>query len=198
MRLFVGLDIDLEIRRRISDFLQEMRPYAPDVKWVSPESLHVTLKFIGEQPRDGAEAIQRGLAGIHGAPFGITFRNCGFFPSGGRSARVFWIGVDGDEPLRALARNVDEVVSHFGLESEKDYTPHLTLARARPEPKGKDRSPFFDRRGAGAQFVALQAELAKAPAPEFGTMAAREFFLYESQLSPKGAQYTKIARFALE
>jgi 2'-5' RNA ligase len=197
MRIFVAFDITPEIRARISAFLDAMRRYAPDAKWVTPESLHVTLKFLGEQPRERVQEIQRALAAVPGQALEITFRNCGFFPTTNRSARVFWIGVEAGEPLRALARDVDEAVSHFGLEREKDYRPHLTLARARPEPRGAERSPVAKWRSSGQQFLQLQSELADSPAPQFGTMTAREFFLYESQLSPKGARYSKIAGFSL-
>jgi RNA 2',3'-cyclic 3'-phosphodiesterase len=195
MRIFVALDIAPEIRQRITSFLDSMRRHAPGAKWVSPESLHVTLKFIGEQSQERVDEIHRALASIQEAPFEVTFRKTGFFPPS-RSARVFWIGVEAGERLRELALKVDETVARFGIEREKDYTPHLTLARARPQPRGKGRSSSRKPPSA-AQFAALQSELAQAPQPEFGTMAAREFFLYQSQLSPKGAQYTKIARFAL-
>jgi 2'-5' RNA ligase len=218
MRIFVGLDIPPEIRQRITTFLDSMRHHAPDAKWVSPESLHVTLKFIGEQPRERVDEIHRALATVQEAPFEVTFRKTGFFPPA-RPARVFWIGVEAGERLRELALKVDETVSRFGIEREKDYTPHLTLARVRPESRRKDRrskgpgtkAPSASSNGeggddrpaskhrpaSGPQFAELQSQLGKAPEPEFGTMAAREFFLYESRLSPKGAQYTKIAKFAL-
>ena len=52
-----------------------------------------------------------------------------------------------------------------------------------------------DRRN--SRFGKLQEKLAALPPPEFGTMTAREFFLYESKLSPKGSQYSKLARFVL-
>jgi len=198
MRIFVALDITTEIRERIAAFLDSMRRYAPEAKWVAADSLHVTLKFIGEQPHDKVNRIQSALREIAFPVFEVTFRGCGFFPAASRSARVFWIGAEAGERLRELAQEVDEIVSHFGVEREREYRPHLTLARAKPEPHGKDRSPHARRPATSPQFVELQAELAKAPPPEFGTMSAREFFLYESQLSPKGARYTKIARFGLE
>jgi 2'-5' RNA ligase len=196
MRLFVGLDLTPEIRERITRFMDKMRGKAPDAKWVSPESLHVTLKFIGEQPRERVEEIERALATIQAAPFQINFRACGFFPAATRSARVFWIGVEAGEQLRELAQKVDEVIAEFGVERENDYTPHLTLARARPEAAREDASSGLKRVRKG-QFEELQSALVKLAQPEFGTMAAREFFLYESKLSPKGARYDKIARFAL-
>ena len=61
MRVFVGLDIDEEIRGKIAEFVQEVRRFAPDVRWVAPESLHVTLKFIGEKPEVAVAEIEKAL-----------------------------------------------------------------------------------------------------------------------------------------
>src|SRR5438105_3157397 len=65
MRLFVGLDIDDPIRDRVSRFLEGVREFAPDARWVRPESLHITLKFIGEQKPERLDALKSALAGNH-------------------------------------------------------------------------------------------------------------------------------------
>ncbi len=62
MRLFVALDIDDAIRSRIARFLDGVRGFAPDARWARPESLHVTLKFIGEKPEGEIDNIERALA----------------------------------------------------------------------------------------------------------------------------------------
>jgi 2'-5' RNA ligase len=193
MRVFVGLDIPEEIRIKMSRYLDGVRGFAPDARWVKPESFHVTLKFIGEQKEDQVEHIKRELSAVRVAPFEISFKGTGFFPNA-RSPRVFWLGIDAPEQLPQLAKSIDEAVSRTGVPREtNDYSPHLTLARSgsgRPKPMPGDRpSPPLRRLGEKLQGM---------PAPDFGTMTAREFFLYESKLSPGGARYTKIARFALE
>ncbi len=137
MRLLIALDIDDAIRERIARFEQGISGFAPDARWQKPESLHVTLKFIGEQPEPAVENIKQALSTIDAGPTEIQFRGHGFFPTS-KSARVFWVGIE-----------------------------------------------------SGPQLAAL-------PPPEFGTMTAREFFLYQSQLSPKGSKYTKQARFDLK
>ncbi len=193
MRIFVGLDIPDEIRQRMTRYLDGVRGFAPDVRWVKPESFHVTLKFIGEQKPEQVEQIKRELATVRDAPFDISFRGTGFFPNP-RSPRVFWLGIDAGEQLPQLAKVVDESVSRTGVPREtNDYRPHLTLARSgsgRPHPKPGDHPSAALRRVAD--------KLQGMPAPDFGTMTAREFFLYESKLSPSGAKYTKIARFPLQ
>jgi RNA 2',3'-cyclic 3'-phosphodiesterase len=213
MRIFVGLDIDPAIRERMTRYLEGVREFAPDARWVKPESFHVTLKFIGEQKPDQVEQIKRELATVRAQGFDISFRGNGFFPNP-RSPRVFWLGIEEEStgcPTRAgvarvgefestetrpgkLAAAVEEAVSRTGVPREiNDYRPHLTLARSgsgRPHGMPGDKpSPSLRR---------LAEKLQGKPAPDFGTMAAREFFLYESKLSPAGARYTKIARFGLE
>ena len=192
MRLFVALDIDPEIRQRIERFEVGVREFAPDVRWISPESMHLTLKFIGEWPPQRLEELKRAVSGAHGQPTEITFSGTGFFPSP-KSARVFWVGIQAGPELAALAAAIDAATSALGIESEqRAFTPHLTLARTgsgRPQRVSSDRS--------NSSFRRLQEKLAAMPAPAFGTMSPREFYLYESKLSPKGAQYTKLASFPL-
>ena len=78
---------------------------------------------------------------------------------------------------------------------DRAFSPHLTLARG----AGRSASPRRSKSDApNRTFQRLQEKLAALPTPEFGTMTAREFFLYQSQLSPKGSKYTKLARFDLK
>ena len=194
MRLFVALDMDDEIRGRIARFVEGVRNFAPDARWVKPESLHVTLKFIGEQPDDVVEEIKRVLEGVVASAAEIQFGGYGFFPTA-KSARVFWIGMEAGPELAALAAEVDGKLSGLGIpKEERAFSPHLTLARA----GGGSGAPRW-RKGdrSNRVFHLVQERLAAPPTPEFGTMTSREFFLYQSQLSPKGSKYTKLARFGL-
>jgi 2'-5' RNA ligase len=195
MRLFIALDIDDAIRERISRFVDGVRNFAPDARWISPESLHVTLKFIGEQPDAAVETIPQKLAGVSAATAEIHFCGYGFFPTT-KSARVFWIGMETTPQLAQLAAIIDDKVASLGIAKEdRVFSPHLTLARGR----GGSGSPRW-RKGDGPtrNFQTLQEKLAALPTPEFGSMTAREFFLYQSQLSPKGSKYTKLATFQLQ
>lgn len=190
MRLFVALDIDESIREKIVRFMQGVHEFAPDVRWVRPESLHVTLKFVGERP--DVEQIKQALFPVQATAFEVRFRGYGFFPTP-KSARVFWVGIESGTALADLAKSVDDVLIPLGIAKETHtFSPHLTLARrgsGRPT-RGKEDRP-------NDNFQRMQEKLAVFPAPEFGTMTAREFFLYQSQLSPKGSRYTKIASFTL-
>lgn len=194
MRLFIALDLDDAIRERIFRFIDGVRGFAPDARWVKPESLHVTLKFIGEQPDAAVERIKLALNKITGSAIEIHFRGYGFFPTA-KSARVFWVGMEAGPDLASLAAAIDEKTATLGIPKEdRAFSPHLTLARA----GGGSGSPRRQKGdGPNRSFQRLQEKLAALSTGEFGTMTAREFFLYQSQLSPKGSTYTKLARFAL-
>ena|ERR1700704_1840536 len=180
MRIFIALDIPADIRARLSDYMERARAVAQDARWARIEGLHVTLKFVGEVSDPQVEAMKTALASIKSAPFDVRFANVGFFPNA-KAARVFWAGVDGGDTLPWLASTVDAALEKLGIAREtKPYHPHLTLARA-----------------AGRPLRELQP-LLSGPPPQFGTMTAREFFLYQSQPQKGGSKYTKLERFALE
>jgi 2'-5' RNA ligase len=194
VRVFIALDIDDFIRERIQRFMEGVRGFAPEARWVRTESLHVTLKFIGEKSAETVEQIKQKLSGVQTAPFEITFRGYGFFPTP-KAARVMWIGIESAAPLAKLAAAVDEASAALGIPREEHpFSPHVTLARG----GGRSGAPSWRKGDASNQnFRTLQEKLAAMPTPEFGTMAAREFFLYESQLMPGGSRYRKIAGFGL-
>jgi len=195
MRIFAGIDLDAEIRNKIATFLEGVRPFAPDARWVSAESLHVTLKFIGEQKAEQVEAIRERLKRVQGQATTVRFSGTGFFPTP-RSPRVFWIGIEAGPELAKLAGEIDKATEELGIEREdRAFSPHLTLARG----GGGSGSPKW-RKGDGPNttFTLLHKRLAAMSELDFGTMTAREFFLYQSQLSPKGSKYTKLERFFLQ
>ncbi len=194
MRIFIALDIEDAIRDRISRFMDGLREFAPDARWVRPESLHVTLKFIGEKSAEAVEQIKEALAAVKGQPVEMGFRGHGFFPTA-KSARVFWVGIESGPALASLANAVDDVTAGLGIpKEERAFNAHLTLARG----GGGSGSPRRQNGGRPSKnFQRLQEKLSALSASDFGTMTAHEFFLYQSQLSRGGSRYTKIARFAL-
>jgi len=194
MRLFVALDLDDNLRSRIVRFVEGVRGFAQEARWARPESLHITLKFIGEQSEARVDKLKDALASIEADGFEINVRGYGFFPTE-RMARVFWIGIEAESKLATLAAIVDSKLASLNIPKEAHaYNAHLTLARA----GGRSGSPRQQKGdGANRGFQRLQEKLGALPAPEFGTMTAREFFLYQSQLSAGGSKYTKLAAFSL-
>ena len=195
MRIFVALDIDASIRAHIARFIEGVDGFAPDARWVRPESLHVTLKFVEEKSEAAVEEIKKELGSVRASALELKFRGYGFFPST-KAPRVFWVGIEAGPELASLAAMIDERMAALGIPKEDHaFSPHLTLARGR----GASGSPKWHKAdGPNRGFQRLQEKLSAMLPPEFGTMTAREFFLYQSQLSPKGSKYTKLAGFALK
>ena len=194
MRLFIGIDLDSNIRAGIERFIEGIQGFAPDARWVPPESLHITLKFIGEQSPDRVEAITHKLRSIESPVFDIRVGGFGFFPTA-KAPRVFWIGIHAGSQLAQLAEQIDVSTAELGIAREdRPFSPHLTLARG----GNRSGSPKWQKGdGSNAMFATLQKRLSTMGQLDFGTMTGREFILYQSQLSPQGSKYTKLQRFAL-
>jgi 2'-5' RNA ligase len=188
MRLFVALDIDEIIQQRLDDYVRTLQPRLPGVRFVRSNTYHVTLKFLGELAN--ADDVRQCLRSVRAEVFEIAFSGVGFFPNE-RAPRVFWAGISAP-PLPGLAHRVDQSLATLGFREEAEFHPHLTLARngsGRRRPLRSERAP--------EAFAQLAAIVSSSPAPEFGTMTAREFFLYESRLSGSGPSYYKLEAFAL-
>jgi RNA 2',3'-cyclic 3'-phosphodiesterase len=190
MRLFVALDIDPQIRDRITAFRDQMRRLASGVRWVSPDTFHVTLQFLGETTK--LDEIVHALQAVSSSPVQLSFRGASFFPNP-KSPRVFWIGIDADAHLHELVTAASQALEPLGFARDTGpFTPHLTLARSgsgSPKPvRGEHFAPALQR---------VRDALANSPAPDFGTMTAHQFYLYESHLSSAGPRYEKRATFAL-
>jgi 2'-5' RNA ligase len=180
VRLFVALDLREEIRQAIRDLIAGLKPLARSARWVRPEGMHVTLKFIGYVAEDQLGPIRAALAHVRSPqPVELHFRGVGFFPSEKRP-RVIWCGVEGSPNLAPLAKDIDRALEPLGIAPEsRDFVPHLTLARFNMPEKAPD----------------LARAAADAQAQEFGTARETEFHLYESILHPSGAEYRRLASY---
>jgi RNA 2',3'-cyclic 3'-phosphodiesterase len=191
MRLFVALDIDPEIRRHITEFREKLRPYAPDVRWVGPETFHITLQFLGETAK--LEEIRSALQQVRGSAIRLNFRGTGFFPNP-KSPRVFWVGIESHESLQQLSTSIGEAMKPLGFQRDPGpFKPHLTLARAG---SGRPRPVRGERSASGLRVVGMK--LQEFGVIDFGAMTAREFCLYESKLSPSGAKYAALRHYPLD
>jgi RNA 2',3'-cyclic 3'-phosphodiesterase len=187
MRLFVALEIPAAVRDNLAAQVKELRDLSAQVadkrpRWVHPENLHVTLKFIGEVSPGKLEGIRGALAAIQlDAPVDLQFRGLGFFPNE-QLPRVLWAGIEATANLPSLAANIDSALKTQGVaREERAFTPHLTLARF--EPPGLHEK--------------LRAVIQQNSGRQFGSFEAREFHLIESKLKPAGAEYTSLASFPI-
>ena len=182
MRTFVAIDIPNDIRRRIQELMDVLKPASSGIRWTRADGFHLTLKFIGEIAAEQVEAVKINLASVPtSSPIRIAIGGAGYFPNE-RSPRVIWLGIEGGQELAALAAQMEESLYRLGIAKEKRlFSPHLTLGRL--------RSPH--------KITAIQELLRRREPLEFGSFVAQEFSLYESRLSPEGSQYLKIARFPI-
>ena len=187
MRLFVALEIPAAVRDNLTAQVAELRELSAKVadkrpRWVRPENLHVTLKFIGEVEAAKLEGIRSALTAIGlDAPVGLDFRGLGFFPDE-RYPRVLWAGLHASGNLPVLARDIDGALEGQGIaRDQRAFTPHLTLARFEPR----------------SLHEKLRAAVQKNSEREFGAFQAREFHLIQSKLEPSGAEYRSLAAFPL-
>jgi 2'-5' RNA ligase len=180
MRIFIAVDLSTDIRKALSEVQRELRPVTDTARWVAAESIHITLKFIGEAPDKRVEDIHGALAGLNWKPFTITVRNVGFFP-GTRSPRVFWAGMEAPT-MEGLAEELDARMERIGFEKERRaFRPHITLARAR------------ENRMDSSLVTASE----KYQNHEFGSFLVDRVFLFQSTLKPSGAVYDKIKEYLL-
>ena len=180
MRLFVAIEIPEDTRAAIVSLLKEFRAVSPQTRWVRPESMHLTLKFLGETDLTRLGQVQSALLAIHSAqPVSIEFRGLGFFPNAKRP-RVFWVGIHSSEALAGIVGEIDQALHKLGFPLEdRPFTPHLTLAR------------FND----SFLSAALQTAVKQKATATFGTFTAKELHLIESQLKSSGAEYTTLQSF---
>jgi 2'-5' RNA ligase len=180
VRLFVALEIPSGVRDNLATLIKDLRTSDPKSRWVRPENLHVTLKFIGEAPPGKLDAIRSVLSGVRSEqPVELHFRGLGFFPNE-KHPRVLWANMDASPNVKPLAGDIDRALEALGFPCEqRPFTPHLTLAR-------------FPSPGLPEKFsTAIQ----KNNAREFGSLRTNEFHLIESKLKPSGAEYARIASF---
>lgn len=159
--------------------IARFRETGADVKWVETESLHVTLKFLGEVGEPGVNEVRAALRSVRGASFRLGVRGIGTFPPRGRP-RVIWLGLTSADPLAALAATVERVLEPLGFPPEgRPFKPHVTLGRVR-SPAGLDR-----------------LDLASLRERAFGSWTVEGVSLMESRLSSKGPTYLEVEQYPL-
>jgi RNA 2',3'-cyclic 3'-phosphodiesterase len=180
VRLFVALDLPEAVRHALAELIANLKPKSRGARWVQPENLHITLKFIGHVGNEKLSPIQSALSSIHAAqPIELHFRGMGFFPNE-RRPRAFWCGVAGSPNLAELAADIDRALAPLGIEAEtRPFTPHLTLARFKSDEGVRE-------------MVHAATDMKSA---DFGVATETNFHVYESLLKSTGAQYNRVASF---
>jgi RNA 2',3'-cyclic 3'-phosphodiesterase len=185
MRLFIALEIDEETRAELAEEIALLKRECPRVRWVRPENLHVTVKFLGGVPEPDVPEICRLLAesAAEHAAFTLEIRDLGCFPKIERP-RAIWAGCRrGSDEAARLAGTIDQAMHTLGFETERRrYTPHVTLGRV--------KIPAHAR-GIGCHIGDAETIL-------FGEVDVDAAALFMSELKRGGAEYTRMARFPLD
>lgn len=184
MRLFVALDLPEKMHKELRALIEQLNKQCPSARWVRPEGIHITLKFIGHVDAAKAESIREALAPIRSdQPAEMQFRGLGFFPNE-RRPRVAWCGVQASGNVAKLAADVETAVEPLGITRDsRAFVPHLTLARIDAENVRR------------AQIENLVKSARELDATTFGSARESEFHLYESLTKPSGAEYRRLQSF---
>jgi 2'-5' RNA ligase len=180
MRLFVALAIPAQVRENLALLIRDLKSVDSHPKWINPDNLHVTLKFVGEVAPERVIEISDALAVVRTQQQVIAeFRGIGFFPDARRPS-VVWVGIQSSDILSTLAAEVNRALAIVAVpREEKAFVPHLTIARFKET-----------RLSAG-----LRDEIEKRKSRAFGMLATNEFHLIESELKSSGAEYTTLRSF---
>jgi 2'-5' RNA ligase len=186
LRLFVACELPPEVREALATvqrLLQEQG--AEGLRWVRPEGIHLTLKFLGEVAARRLEAIERSLAQAVREPFRLSVQLGRLGSFGGSSGlRVVWMGLEGEvEALAHLAGRVDRSLEPMGFRREqRPFAAHLTLARVKDDASPQDRRRLFE--------LVRALELPPLPGATLDAVS-----LMQSSLQPGGARYQCLARY---
>jgi 2'-5' RNA ligase len=176
LRLFVALELPDEVRRRIAMLSAGL----PDARWVAPESLHITLRFIGEVDEYVAEDIDSELVGVRGRPVTISLDGLGCFESRDR-VRAVWARVAAGDELTQLQRSIEFAVRRAGMAPDTHkFVPHVTLTRLRRVPVDVV-APYLSHNG---DFRA-------------GPFEVGHFTLFRSHMGHGGSHYEALAQYDL-
>ena len=185
IRSFVAIELSDQARQALADLQENLKAQVPPkaVRWTRPESIHLTLQFLGDVAPGKVEAIAEALRGVGAgqAPFTIQLKELGVFPNPGRP-RVVWVGVaEPSGALVALQKGVTQALEPLGFEPEKrPYSPHLTIGRA-------------DRRAARQDLAEVGELVTRTEVGTLGQVRVEHVVLMKSDLQPGGAVYTPLA-----
>jgi 2'-5' RNA ligase len=176
MRLFVAIDVPEAVR----DTLAALKRELSGARWVPPEQLHLTLKFIGNVDDAKVPDVVAALHTVRGSPAELTVDGVGRFPPS-QTAHVLWAGLRAGPELGALASMIEQSLVPLGIAADaRPFAPHITLARLKDAP-----------------MADVEAFLADHPALSSPTFTLDHFTLYRSVLTQHGATHTVVEHFVL-
>jgi len=189
IRTFIALELNEATRRAIGDTQTKLKRdrTANSVRWVAPQSIHITLKFLGDvaatRMDELLDAVTQACAGV--APFALTIAGIGAFPNT-RRPNVVWVGARGDIAIASqLAEQIENACEMLGYaREERPFAPHLTLGRVKRDASPSDRQ-------------ALGKLIEQTPVGELGKLTIAHTSVMKSELRPGGSVYTCLREIRL-
>jgi RNA 2',3'-cyclic 3'-phosphodiesterase len=179
MRLFVAINFTSKDRQRIGRAARKMREAELPVRWVEPDQIHITLKFLGEVRPERVDGVKAAVARVaeKTQSFSLKLAGAGAFPTM-RRPKVIWLAAQASAELRCLKHDLEWELAPLGFEREvRAFHPHVTLGRAKPEARAGDFRDFE----ALVSALSFEAEI-----------QVRTVDLMESHLSSRGARYQRL------
>jgi len=184
MRCFIAIELPEAVKSTLSGIEEELKKSKADVRWVKPDNVHLTLKFFGNIEEKKTEKIIEIMESICNqyAPFTIEIKGMGTFPNI-KSPRVLWVGIEGNDTLKTLQKEIENKMESIGFEREdRAFTAHLTLGRFRSS---------IEKEGL------LKAVKLHEKDTFVGSINVQSLSLIRSDLHPEGARYSKIIDISL-
>lgn len=179
MRAFVAIPVPEDIRERLEDLQSDLSVGRP----TDPETFHITLAFLGEEPDERVEAAHEALLDLHARSFPLRFDGLGTF--GGAAPKTLFAAVAPSEPLATLHRKVRSLLHGAGIMPDRArFRPHVTLARFGPGAGSGDAASL-------GRFLQRHLAFGTGPFP------ARQVVLYRSILTRDGAIHDPLAEYPL-
>ncbi len=179
MRTFIAIELPQEIKDSLGKLQAELKKTAADVKWVNPDNIHLTLKFLGEADDKKVIEIENILAGVAKNYKAFYIRPCaiGAFPKI-EFPKVIWIGIDkGDNETKLIAGELEEKISQLGIPKEdRPFSSHITIGRTKS---------FLNRDKLIRELKNMEGKIEE----RFQEFPITKLTLFKSTLTPKGPIY---------
>lgn len=183
MRTFIAADFPTDILTKAGKITADLKHQLPGgaIRWVSTDKMHLTIKFIGEIPKNKIDRVKDLMTNILSDQhsFNIGIQNMGTYPHI-NNPRVIWLGITQGAPLLEIHKKLDEALTDLKVRSDRrKYSPHMTLARVR---RDTDRDTVREIGDILSQFKV----------DSLGTITISEITLYKSNLTSQGPEYTPL------
>lgn len=184
MRLFIAVNLEEGLKKKIVPLEEELRKTGADVKWVEVKNLHLTLKFLGEVDEKKVTQIEQIVRPIlaNFSSFEMLLSGFGVFPNL-NYPRVVWVGIkEGSEKLKVLSEEIENSLVPLGFPKEnRPFTAHLTLGRVR---SAKNKQELIKK-------------IEERKNQEIGSQKVEKIYLMQSTLQPTGPIYTPVKEWGL-